>query len=144
LTAAAMIGEALSDRAQRAAAPADGPVLEGRYDFFLWNVDPARYPRVVEAFEQHLDNLRALRDMAEEHGAVLVLVTDGIPEAGLHGRLRSFLASEIPYHLDLAAPIAQAAQGQRTRYDHDPHWNKLGNRLAAEIIHRYLSEKRLL
>jgi hypothetical protein len=39
--------------------------------------------------------------------------------------------------------MAQAAQGRRTRYHHDPHWNALGNRLAAEIIHRYLRESGL-
>jgi hypothetical protein len=40
--------------------------------------------------------------------------------------------------------MAQAAQGRRIRYRHDPHWNALGNRLAAEIIHRYLVEAGLL
>jgi hypothetical protein len=140
LTIAAMIDHVLTEQPQRQAAPAEDPLLEQRYDFFLWKVDTARYPWVAEAFEQHLDNLRALEAMADEQGAVLVLITDGIPEEGLHGRLRAFLASEIPYHLDLAEPMAEAANGRRIRYHHDPHWNALGNRLAAEIIHRYLVE----
>ncbi len=144
LTIAAMIDHVLTEQPQRQAAPAEDPLLEQRYDFFLWNVDTARYPWVAEAFEQHLDNLRALQAMADEQGAVLVLITDGIPEEGLHGRLRAFLASEIPYHLDLAEPMAEAAKGRRIRYHHDPHWNALGNRLAAEIIHRYLVEAGLL
>jgi hypothetical protein len=142
LTIAAMIGHVLTER-PRDASPA-GPILERRYDFSLWNVDTARYPWVVRAFEQHLDNIRALRRMATDHGATLVLITDGIPHQGLHGRLRQFLANEIPYHLDVAEPMAQAAHGQRLRYHHDPHWNALGNRLAAEIIHRYLREAGLL
>jgi hypothetical protein len=142
LTIAAMISHVVTERPSRDAVPA-GPILERRYDFYLWNVDTARYPWVARAFEQHLDNLRALQQLAEAHGAALVLITDGIPDEGLHGRLRAFLAAEIPYHLDLAEPMAQAAQGRRTRYHHDPHWNALGNRLAAEIIHRYLRESGL-
>jgi hypothetical protein len=143
LTTAAMVNYALTETLPRNAAPA-GPILERRYDFFLWNVDTARYPWVVEAFEQHLDNIRALHRMAKEHGAELVLITDGIPDRGLHRRLREFLAREIPYHLDVAEPMAQAAQGRRIRYHYDTHWNALGNRLAAEIIHQYLREVGLL
>jgi hypothetical protein len=143
LTTAAMISYALTEQLPRNDAPA-GPILERRYDFFLWNVDTARYPWVVEAFEQHLDNIRALRRMAKEHGAELVLITDGIPDQGLHRRLREFLAREIPYHLDVAKPMAQEAQGRRIRYHYDTHWNALGNRLAAEIIHQYLRETGLL
>jgi hypothetical protein len=82
--------------------------------------------------------------MADEHGATLVLITDGIPDEGLHGRLREFLAREMPYHLDLAGAMARAAQGRRIRHHHDTHWNALGNRLAAEIIHQYLRETGLL
>jgi hypothetical protein len=144
LTTAAMISHVLTEQPRRGAAPADRPILEGRYDFFLWDVDTARYPWVVQAFEQHLDNIRALREMAKEHGAELVLITDGIPDQGLHGRLREFLAREIPYHLDVAEPMAEAAQGRRLRCHHDTHWNALGNRLAAEVIHQYLRETGLL
>jgi hypothetical protein len=141
LTIAAMTSHILTE--QREATP-PGPILERRYDFSLWNVDPARYPWVLEAIEQHLDNLWGLREMADEYGAALVLITHGIPDQGLHGKLRTFLASGMPYHLDVAQPMAQAAQGRRIRYHHDPHWNALGNRLAAEIIHRYLREHGLL
>jgi hypothetical protein len=143
LTTAAMISYALTERPPHQAAPA-GPVLERRYDFFLWNADTARYPWVVEAFEQHLDNIRALHRMAKEHGAELVLITDRIPDQGLHRRLREFLAREVPHHLDVAEPMAQVAQGRRIRYHYDTHWNALGNRLAAEIIHQYLREVGLL
>jgi hypothetical protein len=143
LTSAAMINHVLAERPRYHEAP-PGPLLQRRYDFSLWDVDVRRYPWVIEAFEQHLDNIRALRGMADEHGAELVLITDGIPAQGLHGRLRAFLASEIPYHLDVAAPMAQGAGSRRTRYHHDPHWNALGNRLAAEIMHRYLRAHGLL
>jgi hypothetical protein len=144
LITVAMMSHAFTERPRRGAAPADGPILERRYDFSLWSVDTARYPWVVQAFEQHLDNLRALRRMAEEQGAELLLITDGIPDEGLHRRLREFLENEIPHHLDVAEPMAQAAQGRRIRYHHDSHWNALGNRLAAEIIHQYLRESGLL
>jgi len=144
LTLAAMVSHVLSDAPQRDAATIESPILESRYDLSLWNLDPKRSPWVVRAFEEHLDSIRALRRMAEDQGAVLVLITDGIPHEGLHGRLRAFLAAEIPYHLDIAEPMAEAAQGRRIRYHHDPHWNALGNRLAAEIIHRYLREAGLL
>jgi hypothetical protein len=144
LTLAAMVSHVLSGPPQRDAATIESPILKSRYDISLWNLDPERSPWVVRAFEEHLGNLRALRLMAEDQGAVLVLITDGIPDQGLHGRLRAFLAAEIPYHLDVAEPMAEAAQGRRIRYHHDPHWNALGNRLAAEIIHRYLREAGLL
>jgi hypothetical protein len=143
LTTAAMIRHVFTEQVPHEPATA-GPILERRYDFFLWNVDTKRYPWVVEAFERHLDNIRALRRMADEHGATLVLITDGIPDRGLHGRLKEFLANEIPYHLDVAEPMARAAQGRRIRYHHDTHWNALGNRLAAEIIHQYLRDTGLL
>jgi hypothetical protein len=143
LTIAAMIGHVLTERPRYEAAP-PGPILQHRYDFSLWHVDTRRYPWLLQALEQHLDNIRALRRLADEHGAELVLITDGIPAQGLHGRLRTFLASEIPHHLDVAAPMAQAAGNRRTRYHHDPHWNALGNRLAAEIMHRYLRVRGLL
>lgn len=142
LTSAAMISYVLSERPRYQEAP-PGPLLQRRYDFSLWDVDARRYPWVTRAFEQHLDNIRALRRMADEHGAELVLITAGIPDAGLHARLRAFLAREIPNHLDLAAPMAQAVGGRRTHYHHDPHWNALGNRLAAQIMHRYLRARGL-
>jgi hypothetical protein len=40
--------------------------------------------------------------------------------------------------------MAAAAQGRATRHRFDPHWNPLGNRLAAEIIHRYLVDQGLI
>jgi hypothetical protein len=54
------------------------------------------------------------------------------------------LANEIRYHLVVAVPLAAAARGRATRHRFDPHWNPLGNRLAAEIIHRYLVEQGLI
>jgi hypothetical protein len=144
LTAVATLRYLLATLYYNHIAPEHGPILERPSQVFLWNVDTARYPWVVEAFEEHLDNIRALRRMADEHGAELVLITDGIPDEGLYSRLRAFIDAEIPYHIDVAEPMAQAAQGQRVRYHHDEHWNPLGNRLAGEIIHRYLVEAGLI
>jgi hypothetical protein len=143
LTTAALLREAL-DKVYAYAAPDHGPILTEPTEVYLWNVDTARYPWVVEAFEDHVDNIRALCRMADEHGAELVLITDKLPDKGLHRRFRAFLDKEIPYHIDVAEPMARAAQGQPTRYHHDGHWNALGNRLAGEIIHRYLVETGLL
>jgi hypothetical protein len=142
LATAAMLRQVL-DRLY-AYATRDDPILTDPAQVYLWRVDPARYPWVVEAFEEHLDNIRALRQMADEHGAELVLITDELPNTELHVRLRAFLDNEMPYHIDVAEPMARAAQGQRTRYHHDGHWNALGNRLAGEIIHRYLVEAGLI
>ena len=141
LTSVATLRHLLGDLYYRYVAPARtyGPIITGP-KAYLWHVDTNLYPWVIQAFEEHLDNLRALREMAEEHGAELVLITDGIPDTGLHARLLAFLESEIPYHIDVAEPMAQAAEGQRTRYHHDAHWNALGNRLAGEILYQYLSE----
>lgn len=143
LTTAAMISF-IAEAPRQQAAPADGPILRQRYDFSLWQADSERYPWLIEAVENHLDSLRDLQRLADEQGAALVLVTDGIPQTGLHRRLSAFLDSEIRYHLDVAAPIAEAAEGRATRYRFDPHWNPLGNRLAAEIIHRYLTDQGLI
>jgi hypothetical protein len=144
LTTAALINHVLTEGPGREAAPADGPILERRYDFSLWNVDPARYPWINQALEGHLDNLRALKRLAEDNGAALVLIANGIPDAGLHARLRAFFAEEMPYYVDLAEPIARAAKGQRVTWHHDDHWNALGNRLAAEALHEYLKDAGLL
>jgi hypothetical protein len=143
LTTVAILREALDKLQAPNPAPDQAPILTDP-KAYLWQADTARFPWVVEAFEEHLDNLRALRRMADEHGAELVLITDGIPDEGLHRRLRAFIDSEIRYHIDVAEPMAQAAQGQRVRYHHDFHWNPLGNRLAANLIHRYLVEVGLI
>jgi hypothetical protein len=143
LTTAAMIGY-IAEAPHGAAASADGPILQQRYDFSLWRADSTRYPWLTQAVDDHLENIRALQRMADEQGASLVLITDGIPDTGLHRRLEALLANEIRYHLDVAAPLAAAARGRATRHRFDPHWNPLGNRLAAEIIHRYLVEQGLI
>jgi hypothetical protein len=143
LTTAAMLREAL-ERVHAYATRDHGPILTEPTQVYLWRVDTARYPWVVEAFEEHLDNIRALRQMAEEQGAELILITDELPDQGLHSRFREFLDREIPHHIDLTEPMARAAQGQPTRYHHDGHWNVLGNRLAGEIIHRYLVDAGLI
>jgi hypothetical protein len=143
LTTAAMLREGFA-KVYEYATREDGPILTEPNQVFLWRVDTARHPWVVEAFEEHLDSIRALRRMAEEHGAELVMITDQLPRRRLHGRFRAFLDREITYHIDVAEPMAQAAQGRRIRYHHDSHWNALGNRLAAEIIHGYLHETGLL
>jgi hypothetical protein len=143
LTTAALLREAL-DKIYAYAAPEHGPILTEPTEVYLWNVDTTRYPWVIEAFEEHLDNIRALRRMAEEQGAELVLITNDLPDTSLGGRLRAFLDAEIPHYIDLAEPIERAAQGQPTRYRHDGHWNELGNRLAGEIIHAYLVEAGLI
>jgi hypothetical protein len=121
-----------------------GPLLRWRYQFSLWDVDPGRYPWVERAFEEHLESIRALRRTAEAHGAAFVLIANGIPETGLHGKLRRFLTTEMPHFRDIAPVIEQAAGGRRLDYLHDRHWNALGNRLAAEAIYRYLVEEGLL
>ena len=143
LTIAAMISHAFeAPRNQHASA--QGPTLERRYDFSLWNVDPARFPWIDQAVADHLDNLRQLRWLASEMGAELVLITDGLPNQGLHQRLLDFLADEIPHHVDVREATERAAEGRRIRHHHDTHWNQLGNRLAADVLDRYLRESGLL
>jgi hypothetical protein len=143
LTTAAMLRHAF-DKVHSNLTREDGPILTEPAEVYLWNVDTARYPWVLGAFEGHLDNIRALRQMAAEHGAELVLIHDKLPMTELHLRLRAFFEEEFPYYVDVAEPIARAARGQRTRYHHDGHWNALGNRLAGQIIHRYLIETGLI
>jgi hypothetical protein len=121
-----------------------GPILDTANEDPLWQIDTELYPWVLEAYEDHLEALRALKRLASDYGAELVMITDGIPEEGLRGQLREFMAAEFPYHLDVAELMAEAAQGRRIRYHHDSHWNELGNRLAGEIIYQYLSEAGLI
>ena len=143
LTTAAMLRQAF-DEVHAYVTREDGPILTEPAEVYLWTVDAARYPWVVEALEEHLDNVRALRRMAEEQGAELVLITDNLPNTDLHVRLREFLEEEIPYYIDVTEPIERAAQGHRTTYHHDGHWNALGNRLAGETLHRYLVDAGLI
>jgi len=143
LTIAAMISY-IAEAPRTEEAPASGPILRSRGEFSLWRADRDRHPWLIEAIEGHLDNIRALQRLADEQGATLVLITDGIGATGLHDPLSAFLAAAIPYHLDVAEPMAAAAQGRPTRYRFDPHWNQLGNRLAGEIIHQYLGEQGLI
>ncbi|MGH6912914.1 MAG: hypothetical protein ACREH3_04325, partial [Geminicoccales bacterium] len=143
LTTAALISHLVTEGPRREMAPANGPILESRYDFSLWNVDPGTYPWIEEAFEEHVRNIRALQRLADEHRAALVLIADGIPDEGLHARLRAVLES-MPHFIDLAGPMAKAAHGRRTTWHHDSHWNALGNRLAAEALHRHLKDAGLL
>lgn len=144
LTIAALISHLFTERPPVPTAPADGSILDRRDDFSLWKVDPATYPWIEQAFEEHVRNIRALQRLADEHGAALVLIADGIPDTGLHARLRAILEHEMPYFIDLAGPMAKAAQGQRVTWHHDGHWNALGNRLAAKALHRYLQDAGLL
>jgi hypothetical protein len=121
-----------------------GPILETAGDVPLWRVDTERYPWVLEAYEQHLDVLRSLHPFAADYDAELVFITDDIPADGLRTQLREFVAAEFPYHVDVGPPMQERAQGRAIRYLHDSHWNALGNRLAGEIIHEYLTEAGLL
>jgi hypothetical protein len=143
LTTAAMLREAF-DEVYAYVTREDGPILTEPTEVYLWTVDTARYPWVVEAFEEHLDNIRALRRMAEEQGAELVLITDNLPDTDLRARLRAFFEAEFRYYIDVAEPIERAAQGRQIRHHHDGHWNALGNRLAGEVLHRYLVEAGLI
>jgi hypothetical protein len=143
--AAATLDDGLTTLRERWAVPEPpGPLLRGRYPFFLWDVDPVRYPWIERAFEDHVESIRALERMAEAHDAELVLIGNGIPERGLHGRLRRILSAELAHFHDIAESIEQAAQGDRTHYHHDRHWNALGNHLAAKAIYRYLTDAGLL
>jgi hypothetical protein len=121
-----------------------GPLLRHRYEFPLWEVDPARYPWLEQAFAAHAANILALKRLAEAHGAELVLITNGLPARGLQGRLRDLLARELPHVHDVAPAIEATAAGRRIHYHYDRHWNALGNRLAGEEIFRYLTDAGLL
>ena len=121
-----------------------GPLLRSQYEFSLWDVDVREYPWVLGAFADHLQNILALRRMAEAYGAELVLITHGLADHGLALRLRERLARTLRYHVDIDAAIQAAAGGRRIDHPHDGHWNALGNHLAAQAIYRYLIDAELL
>jgi hypothetical protein len=133
VTVALVAGYALSEKSR-----APKPLLRSRYDFSLWEVDTTTYPWVEQAFVDHLENLRTFRGMAERYGAKFVLIGYDIPNKGLHTRLRDFLSTEMSYFYDIGEEVERAAQGRRVRHRFDSHWNRLGNSLAADVIHQHL------
>jgi hypothetical protein len=123
--------------------PELGPLLKGRYEFYLWDADVERYPWVKKAFREHVKSLLAFRRMAEDYGAKFVLIVHNIPNQGLHGELRTVLWRELPYVYDVGPFISRGAQGRPSKYRFNNHWNKLGNRLATEGIYEYLTRSRV-
>jgi len=121
-----------------------GPKLTSRYAFSLFDVPEGEYPWLETAFEDHVANLLAFQEMAEQHEFKFVLLVANLTDrGGLRGRLRSILEQEIPCLYDVGEHVHESSQGRKTRYRFDAHWNSLGNRLAQEGIYDYLDTKGL-
>ncbi len=111
-----------------------------------------------------------LRTEVESRGAQLVIVIIGAPEqvsnqaweqtvatnpamqhlnldlAAPNRRLNQFLATQNITHLDLL-PIfrnASSPEAPPLHLRHDQHWTTAGHRLAAESIHQFLLEQRMI
>ena len=144
LTTAATFLHVLEGLAMRIAPAGHGAVLDAAASPLCGGSTRNAIRGCVEAYEEHLETLRSLHELAAQYDAELVLITDDIENEGLRADLRQFVAAEFPHHVDVGPPMAERAEGRRIRYQHDSHWNALGNRLAGEIVHEYLNEAGLL
>jgi hypothetical protein len=122
------------------APAAPGPLLKSRYGFFLWDVDTDEYPWVLDAFHSHVNNIFKLQKLAEQHEAKFILFSTYLPNNGLKGKLRKILTDELPYYMNVGDAVMNQSNGKRTGWYYNGHWNILGNRLAAEAMHRYIVE----
>jgi len=120
-----------------------GPLLSSRYGFYLWGVDTDVYPWVLLALEEHTGQIMALKGLADRYDADFVLFSI-LGDQGLQGRFKAMLTEELPYYLDVGERVMSAANGQRTSWRYNNHWNILGNRLAADAMYRYLQEVGIL
>lgn len=127
-----------------------GPLLHSPYEFWLFDVDTRRYPWVEKAFEDHADAIKNFHRMAIDNGATFVLFDTELglshTQRGqrLRDELRAIMAKEMPYYSHIDQAIRQAAKGQKTNHRFDPHWDELGNRLAADVMYRYLTDAQVL
>ena len=119
------------------------PILISRYQFFLYDVDIDKYPWVEKAFKAHMNNILEFQRFAESIGAKFVLFTKTRSDAGLRAELARILTKELPYYFNINEYIDLAANGKRYRHRFDGHWDKFGNRLAAEGMYKYLIEARV-
>lgn len=123
---------------------AHGSLLESRYGFYLWDVDTDNYPWVLHALDDHVSNVMALKGLADLYAAPFILFSTYLRDDGLKGRLVQMITAELPYYMNVGEQIALTANGRRTGWRYNGHWNILGNRLAAEAMIRYLREAGLL
>jgi hypothetical protein len=111
--------EALVEEIRREVQAVDGTMLAvvSPMNFQLhhegWQAIVGRYPAMER---QEWDLLRPMRLADELFGR------RGIP------------------HLDLLGVLEEASQsGDRMYFEHDPHWNVLGNRVAGRAVGRFLA-----
>ena len=121
-----------------------GSLLTARYGFYLWQVDAGTYPWVLGALEEHAGHIMALKTLADRYDADFVLFSSSMSESGLKGRLRKQLAKELPYYLSVGEKVIDSSHGRRTSWRYNGHWNILGNRLAADVMYRYLQDAGLI
>ena len=102
-------------------------------------------PWLLEAFDEHLNNIREFQDLAEGMGADFVALSVNLFRTSeFHARAADLLETEMPHFMDLGRHVRESKGGRRTTWRYDPHWNRLGNRLAGEGVYRYLDENGLL
>jgi hypothetical protein len=125
-----------------------------------------KFPFLSQAWEINADNLRGMKELAAKAGARLLVVL--IPAKmqvydflKLHGdydwtypnnRLRGFFARERIEYLDLLPLLRKYANEKPgifgpsadLYWEHDGHWNKNGNALAAILISEYIISHKFL
>jgi len=139
------LAEETPEQANPRAAARKSGILETRNQFPLIAVSGNNAPWLVGAFDEHLNDIRALRQETEEMGARFVVLSVNLfRTSDFHSRVADMFETEMPYFMNVGPHVREAADGRRTTWRYDPHWNRLGNRLAGEGIHRYLEENGLL
>ena len=110
-------------------------VIYGKYERNLLDLNIDQYPWIEQKFHAHISNLRRFKLVTEKYGAKFVIVSTGkFTKANLSKRLKNTFANEFNYF-----HVKDDLNGTPTRHRFDSHWNKNGNRLAAERIQHYLN-----
>ena len=123
----------------------DDDKIRSKYDKIIFNLYDPKVPWMVKALESHKKNLRDLLAFAHAGGAKVVILDENVD---LKLDIMADVFREIQrrgYYYDLKSAIAPYDKADRNKYRwrFDPHWNKEGNRLAADLIYEYMRQAEL-
>jgi hypothetical protein len=122
------------------------PVVRQALELFQVGVaGPAR----VDAVRLTAALVTGIRDLAGSAGAAFALLNTGHrgEDTGAFHALRPLLREAGVPFLGLEATLAEARRSRpqgRWDFGYDPHWNVDSHRLAAEVAHAFLRERKLV
>ena len=98
------------------------------------------YPWVLQELDRHIENILALKDLADSYDARFVLFSTRLAGNGLMEAFWSKLDAEVPHFLGVSEEIIRAAGDRPVGWPYNSYWNFMGNRLAADVMYHYLLE----